>query len=96
MMCRMLVEMKEAFATEESELHAKMHPSVAGVHRGKPLCVLRELLKRGGHGEIMLVEDLSNGFALVGHLGGHSTWVNKVSAEKAAGQERLCGRLPSR
>eukprot|EP00971_Amphidinium_carterae_P032227 635011-Amphidinium_carterae.1 len=98
-MCHMLMEMKKVFAIEESELHAKMHPSLAGVFRGKSLCVLCELLKRCGHGDTMLVEDLSNGFALVGDLGCSGVLVpclrsaaitveELVSAAKAAGQSQ--------
>eukprot|EP00971_Amphidinium_carterae_P334480 6469797-Amphidinium_carterae.1 len=83
-----------------------MHPSVAGVLKGKSLCVLRELLRRCEHVDSKLVDDLFSGFDLVGDLGmsgvlvpclrsasiaveelvEHSSWVNKVSAAKAAGQ----------
>eukprot|EP00971_Amphidinium_carterae_P115212 2282028-Amphidinium_carterae.4 len=46
---------KAAFADEEAALHSRMHPSVA---RG-----------RCGHADVKLVDDLFNGFNLVGALG---------------------------
>eukprot|EP00971_Amphidinium_carterae_P051120 1006630-Amphidinium_carterae.1 len=61
--------MKAAFADEEAALHSRMHPSVAGVLRGKSLCLMRELLGRCGHADVKLVDDLFMGFDLVGDLG---------------------------
>eukprot|EP00971_Amphidinium_carterae_P080707 1596783-Amphidinium_carterae.1 len=100
------MNIRAAFKTQEDELHSKMHPSVAGVLSGKSLCTLRELLKLCGHADCKLVDDIANGFDIVGDLGtsgvlvpclrsaaisvdelkGHSSWVNRVSAAKAAGQ----------
>ena len=62
----------------ERELHAAMHPAVAGVLRGKRLHLFREMLRSFGFPQAdLLVDSVAAGFKIVGDLPDTGVFVKK-------------------